>query len=64
MSKEAWGRWGPEDERGALNFIGAEQVRRARGAGADGAGAEPGAAAFASDPGAETSRRCAALHGA
>jgi kynurenine formamidase len=29
MSKEAWGRWGPEDERGALNFIGPEQVRRA-----------------------------------
>ena len=24
-----WGRWGPEDERGALNHIGAEQVRRA-----------------------------------
>jgi kynurenine formamidase len=31
MSKEAWGRWGAEDERGALNFIGAEQVRRASG---------------------------------
>jgi kynurenine formamidase len=29
MSQEAWGRWGPEDERGALNFIGPEQVRRA-----------------------------------
>ena len=29
MSKEAWGRWGPEDERGALNFIGPDQVRRA-----------------------------------
>jgi kynurenine formamidase len=29
MSKEAWGRWGLEDERGALNFIGLEQVRRA-----------------------------------
>ena len=29
MSKEAWGRWGAEDERGALNFIGPEQVRRA-----------------------------------
>ena len=28
MSKEAWGRWGAEDERGALNFIGPEQVRR------------------------------------
>lgn len=31
MSKEAWGRWGAEDERGALNFIGPEQVRRAAG---------------------------------
>jgi kynurenine formamidase len=29
MSKEAWGRWGAEDERGALNFIGADQVQRA-----------------------------------
>ena len=29
MSKEAWGRWGAEDERGALNHIGPEQVRRA-----------------------------------
>jgi kynurenine formamidase len=29
MSKEAWGRWGAEDERGALNFIGPEQVKRA-----------------------------------
>lgn len=29
MSKEAWGRWGAEDERGALNFIGPEQVQRA-----------------------------------
>jgi kynurenine formamidase len=29
MSKEAWGRWGPEDERGALNHIGTDQVRRA-----------------------------------
>jgi kynurenine formamidase len=28
MSKEAWGRWGTQDERGALNFIGPEQVRR------------------------------------
>ena len=25
----AWGRWGPEDEAGALNFIGAAQVKRA-----------------------------------
>jgi kynurenine formamidase len=29
MSKEAWGRWGADDERGALNFIGPEQVKRA-----------------------------------
>jgi kynurenine formamidase len=29
MSKEAWGRWGAEDERGALNHIGTDQVRRA-----------------------------------
>jgi kynurenine formamidase len=29
MSKEAWGRWGTEDERGALNFIGTDQVQRA-----------------------------------
>ena len=29
MSKEAWGRWGSGDERGALNFIGPEQVKRA-----------------------------------
>ena len=27
----AWGRWGPEDEAGALNFIGAAQVKRAAG---------------------------------
>lgn len=27
----AWGRWGPEDEAGALNLIGAEQVKRAAG---------------------------------
>lgn len=26
-----WGRWGPEDEAGALNFIGAGQVLRAAG---------------------------------
>ena len=25
----AWGRWGPEDEAGALNLIGPAQVRRA-----------------------------------
>lgn len=29
MSEEAWGRWGAEDERGALNQIGPEEVRRA-----------------------------------
>lgn len=27
--KEAWGRWGGDDERGALNFIGAAEVTRA-----------------------------------
>ncbi|MDM0069948.1 cyclase family protein [Variovorax sp. J31P207] len=27
----AWGRWGPEDEAGALNLIGAAQVKRAAG---------------------------------
>lgn len=27
----AWGRWGPEDEAGALNLVGPEQVRRAAG---------------------------------
>jgi len=26
-----WGRWGPDDERGTLNYIGSEQVRRAAG---------------------------------
>jgi kynurenine formamidase len=31
MSKEAWGRWGAEDERGALNFIEPDQVCRAAG---------------------------------
>ena len=29
MSKENWQRWGAADERGALNHIGPEQVRRA-----------------------------------
>jgi len=29
MAQEAWRRWGEEDERGALNQIGPEQVRRA-----------------------------------
>ena len=27
--QNAWNRWGPDDERGALNFIGPDQVRRA-----------------------------------
>ncbi|WP_300044138.1 cyclase family protein [Ramlibacter sp.] len=27
----AWGRWGPEDEAGAMNHIGPEQVKRAAG---------------------------------
>ena len=31
MSQESWGRWGSEDERGALNHIGSEDVRRAAG---------------------------------
>ncbi len=31
MAQEAWGRWGAEDEAGAANAIGAEQVRRAAG---------------------------------
>jgi kynurenine formamidase len=26
-----WGRWGPDDEKGTLNYIGPEQVRRAAG---------------------------------
>lgn len=29
MAKEAWGRWGPDDEAGAPNLIGPEQVRAA-----------------------------------
>ena len=29
MSQDAWNKWGAEDERGALNYIGPEQVRRA-----------------------------------
>jgi kynurenine formamidase len=29
VSREAWHRWGDDDERGALNHIGAEQVRNA-----------------------------------
>ena len=27
----AWNRWGPDDEKGALNFIGPDQVKRASG---------------------------------
>jgi kynurenine formamidase len=29
MAEEAWGRWGKDDERGALNHIGANEVLRA-----------------------------------
>ena len=29
MAQEAWGNWGAEDERGALNLIGADEVKRA-----------------------------------
>ena len=29
MAEEAWGRFGPDDERGALNLIGPDQVRHA-----------------------------------
>jgi kynurenine formamidase len=29
MSRDNWNRWGPEDERGALNLIDAEAVKRA-----------------------------------
>lgn len=29
MAEEAWGRWGPDDERGALNLIGRDEVLRA-----------------------------------
>ncbi len=31
MAEEAWGRWGSDDERGALNLIGASEVLRATG---------------------------------
>ena len=31
MAEQAWGKWGAEDERGALNHIEAEQVRHAAG---------------------------------
>lgn len=29
LSQDAWNRWGPDDERGALNHIGADEVKRA-----------------------------------
>ncbi len=29
MAKEAWGRWGAEDERGALNLAGRDEAKRA-----------------------------------
>ncbi len=29
MSQDGWGRWGSDDEHGALNFIGPDQVRHA-----------------------------------
>jgi kynurenine formamidase len=29
LSHPGWGRWGPDDERGALNHIGPDEVRRA-----------------------------------
>ena len=29
MSKDNWNRWGPEDERGALNHIGPDSIQRA-----------------------------------
>ncbi len=29
MPREAWGTWGDEDERGALNHIGPSEVRAA-----------------------------------
>jgi len=31
MAREAWAKWGEQDERGALNQIGAEEVKRAFG---------------------------------
>lgn len=31
MAEEAWGRWGREDERGALNYVGTPEVLRATG---------------------------------
>ena len=29
MTDNAWSRWGPDDERGALNLIGPNEVKRA-----------------------------------
>ena len=31
MAREAWGKWGDDDERGALNFIGTAEVQRGCG---------------------------------
>ena len=31
MAKDAWGKWGEQDERGALNQIGVEELKRALG---------------------------------
>jgi kynurenine formamidase len=31
MAQDAWGKWGEQDERGALNQIGVEEVKRALG---------------------------------
>jgi kynurenine formamidase len=31
MAQDAWAKWGEQDERGALNLIGAEEVKRAIG---------------------------------
>ena len=35
-SPMAWGRWGPDDEIGALNYLDAKQVRRGLAAARDG----------------------------
>ena len=64
MAEEAWGRWGKEDERGALNYIGTPEVLRADGVGEDGQGHLARAAAVARDAGAESSRSDAAFHAA
>ena len=36
MSQENWGRWGADDERGALNHIGADEIKHAAGLVRDG----------------------------